>query len=215
MPVVNKKGKQKMKKLIITALSIGAGIAVQAATYNWSAAPSGATFNGYDSKAAIGSAWSSATKTAGMTWYLICADTISQDDLLTELRGGTDKLSTYKLATGTTTADNTGIAATAFTADSSLVRGDGKMYAYLAIVNADSDAIYLSKTVSQTANTEGGTASIAPAAALATKKLQDADGKAHFTETTAGWYQTSAVPEPTSGLLLLLGVAGLALRRRA
>ena len=28
-----------------------------------------------------------------------------------------------------------------------------------------------------------------------------------------GWY-TSAVPEPTSGLLLLLGVAGLALRRR-
>ena len=30
--------------------------------------------------------------------------------------------------------------------------------------------------------------------------------------TEAGWYQT--VPEPTSGLLLLLGVAGLALRRR-
>jgi hypothetical protein len=28
----------------------------------------------------------------------------------------------------------------------------------------------------------------------------------------AGWY--AAVPEPTSGLLLLLGVAGLALRRR-
>ena len=28
------------------------------------------------------------------------------------------------------------------------------------------------------------------------------------------WASTSAVPEPTSGLLLLLGVAGLALRRR-
>ena len=29
-----------------------------------------------------------------------------------------------------------------------------------------------------------------------------------------GWTQIQAVPEPTSGLLLLLGVAGLALRRR-
>ena len=29
-----------------------------------------------------------------------------------------------------------------------------------------------------------------------------------------GWYSMSAVPEPTSGLLLLIGVAGLALRRR-
>lgn len=34
-----------------------------------------------------------------------------------------------------------------------------------------------------------------------------------FATTTSGW-QTTAVPEPTSGLLMLLGVAGLALRRR-
>lgn len=30
----------------------------------------------------------------------------------------------------------------------------------------------------------------------------------------AGWYATSNVPEPTSGLLMLLGVAGLALKRK-
>ena len=31
---------------------------------------------------------------------------------------------------------------------------------------------------------------------------------------SAGWTEIAAVPEPTSGLLLLLGMAGLALRRR-
>ena len=30
----------------------------------------------------------------------------------------------------------------------------------------------------------------------------------------AGWYTTASVPEPTSGLLMLVGLAGLALRRR-
>ena len=31
---------------------------------------------------------------------------------------------------------------------------------------------------------------------------------------SAGWYTTEAVPEPTSGLLMLLGMAGLALKRK-
>ena len=36
---------------------------------------------------------------------------------------------------------------------------------------------------------------------------------ASATQNAANW-TTAAVPEPTSGLLLLLGVAGLALRRK-
>ena len=48
---------------------------------------------------------------------------------------------------------------------------------------------------------------------------QTSVSKATFADTTAtyagaGWYQAAAVPEPTSGLLILLGVAGLALKRK-
>ena len=35
-----------------------------------------------------------------------------------------------------------------------------------------------------------------------------------FATGTSGWQSTAAVPEPTSGLLMLVGLAGLALRRR-
>jgi hypothetical protein len=45
--------------------------------------------------------------------------------------------------------------------------------------------------------------------------LKDTNTSVVFAMNNGTWnYTASAVPEPTSGLLLLLGVAGLALRRK-
>ena len=83
---------------------------------------------------------------------------------------------------------------------------------YLLIFNAgdikDATYAYLSAEASAATGGEGQTAGIV------FNKLNGANTAAPFnpdSRVLGNWY---AVPEPTSGLLLLLGVAGLALRRR-
>ena len=110
------------------------------------------------------------------------------------------------LASGTTTAS--GVAQKAFTADSALVGGDGKMGAYFVIFSADEKNVYIGATSSVVADTSGGQSDYS--INLATSKvLRDNAGTTAY--GSAGWY---AVPEPTSGLLMLLGMAGLALKRK-
>ena len=70
------------------------------------------------------------------------------------------------------------------------------------------DNIFISDLVSGTAQATSTT--------TLSFNLKSATQAAAFTDkatfSAGGWY--AAVPEPTSGLLMLLGMAGLALRRR-
>ena len=84
--------------------------------------------------------------------------------------------------------------------------GDATAYnAFLVILDGDRKYAFVSDTYAATVNTVGG--------------AFDYDGEGYVNAldyTTAGQAGSNwqAIPEPTSGLLLLLGVAGLALKRK-
>ena len=82
-------------------------------------------------------------------------------------------------------------------------------FALIAKDAAGNDMLYISTQAEGVG--QSGTKVTTPAfEEAATSKLAAMDASGSY--QGAGWY--TAVPEPTSGLLLLLGVAGLALRRR-
>lgn len=84
--------------------------------------------------------------------------------------------------------------------DSWVVEGTDYSW-YAIVVSGDkyfvSDAVTVSTAVADTGTPKTG--SFAAKAAL---------------QTASNWHTLAAVPEPTSGLLMLLGIAGLALKRK-
>lgn len=178
-----------MKKLIIAAGAALIGIVVNAASFSWST--TGSVYSPSDSTVALN----------GFTAYLLSTSTITQSGLVAALRDG-GSISDYSvLSTYTAASDSSKV-----TASGAGFEATGTQSAFFAIIR--DDYVYISKVVTKDA-LDVGTANLA----FASQSTSSATVFASTAEfSTPGWYQT--VPEPTSGLLMLLGMAGLALRRR-
>ena len=196
------KEKSKMKKLMIAAAVICSAAFVQAASVYWSFG----NINGYG---ADGSGWGADGLTGNVNVQLIIG---------TSLSGGVIGDTIYDATTAVTFdsgyafPDGLDIAAMA---------SDTSYYSQVIITSGEStlkSGIY--EIVADSINGDmttpnwgfaGEEASLFTAGDGTLSGLDTFDAT-YGTFGASGW--TGAVPEPTSGLLLLLGVAGLALRRK-
>ena len=186
-----------MKKLMIAAAIVCAAAFAQAATYNWQAAADCVTTDGSGYETYLGAS----------SVYFFAGDATTKATVMAALTGG--DLTALDAAIASTTLgegdygyfmlDNTFPGASQFPA----ADGAASINGFLVFLD----------------NPVPASAANAFASAVVTVELNDAikgGGSASFNfgaiETNPSDWQS--VPEPTSGLLLLIGVAGLALRRR-
>ena len=187
-----------MKKLIIASIAVAVGFMANAATVDWKYSINGAQgtegYNsGYNVYLVNATAWDAAT---------ISAATFSDSSIVLDS-------TTFAAATGRTAGNKTFDTIKSGTATGSravaidsLAEG-GTLGVYYVILNTNADP----NTYTAIADTLTGRADTGEA------KLGSNTSMTAAAASSATW-STVAVPEPTSGLLMLLGMAGLALRRR-
>ena len=203
-----------MKKLMIAAAIVCAAVVSQAATTNWKWNTGTSVL-----KAGYTGSGSSSAVLGNTTMYLLWAadatgatDKSLQTAVLAGLRAGTYDLAANAVATATTDANGKLLLANAvnFTMNEEL----GSKAYFVEVVKTTYDGkdwYYFSATAGGTTPTSTEMTADISTTSGASTQLRDATGSGAY--GNPGWYAVN-VPEPTSGLLLLRGVAGLALKRK-
>lgn len=173
-----------MKKLVVAAIAVMLGIAANAAAVTWT----------------ISNIQSSPANEVAVGWLVQIFTTGTEYDFA-KVKSG-DLAATF---TGATSVNGTAFRATQKETDAASAGDTVSIYAviYDAATVADAKYYIVSDSASKTVAASGADISIT-------------FGSMSSTATSNKFLNSSwtAVPEPTSGLLMLLGMAGLALRRR-
>lgn len=193
-----------MKKLIIAAFAVASAAVVQAATMQWG---SGAFYTAANANGG----WSSTLVNQATPQALVTMSVFLVDATTYATVSAKDQKGMYDWAkeqTATYTAQNknpstSAIIGAATVADSTLTGST----TYYSIITAEYHDATLNKDFYMAAAKSDTTP------ASGTKAINNIFGGAS-TAAVGGVRDWQAVPEPTSGLLMLLGFAGLALRRR-
>ncbi len=193
MILFKNKKEATMKKLTIFTIVIATAIMSHAASFSWKTSATGKIYQ----------PGSTADTVASSIAYLFDSSSMTQAAILSAFSSGTlnfeKKLSSSTISSGK-------ISETIFT--DATESGNSLSAYFVAIIGEGANQkMFISDLATGTA-LEGKTSPFnfsAKTASQAVAKMA-ADGY-----SGSGWY---VIPEPTSGLLMLLGIAGLALRRK-